>query len=182
MTTMKPTETATTHVENISPNTPDEEVEKDMYTVDDRPESLASLTEEEMLAVEKKFVRRIDIRMLPMLMLIYILNYLDRNNIATARLGGLEAELGLTSIQYQTCVSILFVGYILMQIPSNMIVSKLGKPGLYLTSCMFIWGLISALTATVNNFSGLVVCRFFLGFIEAVYFPGCLFLLSSWYT
>lgn len=146
------------------------------------PPTLASLSQDDIDVLEKKFVRRIDIRMLPMLMLLYILNYLDRNNIATARLGGLEKELNLHSVQYQTAVSILFVGYILMQIPSNMIVSRLGKPGLYLTTCMFIWGTISALTSTVHSFGGLVACRFFLGFIEAVYFPGCLFLLSSWYT
>ena len=47
---------------------------------------------------------------------------------------------------------------------------------------MVVWGTISACTAAVQNFGGLIACRFFLGFVEAAYFPGCLFFLSSWYT
>jgi len=72
--------------------------------------------------------------------------------------------------------------YILMQVPSNLFLDRIGKPALYLPTCMVIWGTISALTAAVHDFAGLLVCRFFLGFIEAAYFPGCLFFLSSWYT
>jgi len=69
-----------------------------------------------------------------------------------------------------------------MQVPSNLFLDRIGKPALYLPTCMVIWGTISALTAAVHDFAGLLVCRFFLGFIEAAYFPGCLFFLSSWYT
>jgi MFS family permease len=126
-------------------------------------------------------------------------DYLDRNNIAAVRLAGLQEELNLSSVQYQvsqemlngdwaklikiqTTVSILFVGYILMQIPSNLFLNKTGKPAIYLPTCMIIWGIISGATGATQNFAGLVVCRFFLGFIEAAYFPGCLFYLSAWYT
>lgn len=91
-------------------------------------------------------------------------------------------ELGLTSSQFNTAVSILFVGYILMQVPSNLFLDKIGRPSLYFTVVMMIWGAISGATGAVQNYSGLLVCRFFLGFIEASYFPGCLFYLSSWYT
>jgi MFS family permease len=69
----------------------------------------------------------------------------------------------------QTTVSILFVGYILMQIPSNLFLNKTGKPAIYLPSCMIVWGIISGATAACQNFAGLVVCRFFLGFVEAAY-------------
>lgn len=69
-----------------------------------------------------------------------------------------------------------------MQVPSNLFLNKMGKPALYLPSCMIIWGIISGLTGACHNFAGLAACRFFLGFIEAAYFPGCLFYLSSWYT
>ena len=117
-----------------------------------------------------------------MLVIMYIMNYLDRNNIAAARLAGLEEELNLSSTQYLTCLSILFVGYLLMQIPSNLFLNKIGKPALYLPTVMIIWGIISAATAAAESFGGLVAIRFFLGFVEAAYFPGCLFSLSSWYT
>lgn len=112
----------------------------------------------------------------------YILNYLDRNNISTAKLAGLQTDLHLVGDQYQISVSILFVGYLLMQVPSNLLLNKIGKPSIYLPICMIIWGTISATTAAVENFGGLLAVRFVLGFIEAAYFPGCLFLLSCWYT
>lgn len=110
------------------------------------------------------------------------LNYLDRNNIAAARLAGLEEELNLHGTQYQTAVSILFVGYLLMQVPSNLFLNKFGKPATYLSTAMVIWGIISTATAAVQSFGGLIAVRFFLGFIEAAYFPGCLFYLSCWYS
>ncbi|KAG9705521.1 hypothetical protein KCU73_g17890, partial [Aureobasidium melanogenum] len=102
--------------------------------------------------------------------LMYILNYLDRNNIASARLAGLETDLALTSSQYETSVSILFVGYLLMQIPSNLFLNKIGKPALYLPAVMCVWGVISTCTAAVQSFGGLVAVRFVLGFVEAAYF------------
>ncbi len=64
------------------------------------PELVRNLTTEERQAAEKRLVRRIDRRLLPMLILMYIMNYLDRNNIAAARLAGLEADLKLTGTQY----------------------------------------------------------------------------------
>ncbi|KAA8905772.1 hypothetical protein TRICI_005229 [Trichomonascus ciferrii] len=146
------------------------------------PPSLQHMSEEELHEFEKKLKRKIDWRIIPMTMLMYILNYLDRNNIATARLGSLEKDLNMSSTQYQTAISILFVGYILMQIPSNMLLSKIGKPSMYLSGCMFIWAAISTCTAAAFNFSGLLAIRFFLGIVETAYFPGCLFLFSSWYT
>lgn len=95
-----------------------------------------------------------------------------RNNIAAARYAGLEDDLKLDSngTQFSTAVSILFVGYILMQVPSNLLLNKIGKPGIYLPTCMVLWGMISTATAACHSFSGLVACRFFLGFIEAAYF------------
>lgn len=112
----------------------------------------------------------------------YVLNYLDRQNIASARLAGIEEDLSLSTVQYQTVVSILFVGYILMQVPSNMIAGKISVPGLYICCAMALWGLISGLMATVQSFATLLVCRFFLGFVEAVFFPGAVFFLSLFYN
>ena len=76
---------------------------------------------------EIKLVRKLDWYIMPMLWLMYWLNYLDRNAIALARLNDLEEDLNLVGSQYQTCVSILFVGYILGQVPSNMLITRL-KP------------------------------------------------------
>ncbi|KAL2824946.1 major facilitator superfamily domain-containing protein [Aspergillus cavernicola] len=146
------------------------------------PPYVAGLTPEEREKAENALIRKVDIRLLPMIIIMYILNYLDRNNIAAARLAGLETDLGLEGVQYQTCVSILFVGYLLMQIPSNLMLNKFGKPAIYLPCSMMLWGIISTCTAATQNYVGLVLVRFFLGFVEAAYFPGCLYFLSAWYT
>ncbi|XP_044717179.1 major facilitator superfamily domain-containing protein [Hirsutella rhossiliensis] len=148
------------------------------------PEMIRSMGAQQRSALEKKLIRKIDFRLLPMILMMYILNYIDRTNIALARLAGLEEDLKLdqNGSQFETAVSILFVGYILMQVPSNLILNKTGKPGKYLPACMIVWGVISGATAGCHSYGGLLVGRFFLGFVEAAYFPGCLYYLSCWYT
>jgi MFS family permease len=111
----------------------------------------------------------------------YWLNYLDRNAIALARLDQLEKDLNLSSTQYQTCVSILFVGYLLGQIPSNMLLNRT-RPSRYMGTCMMLWAVVSALTALSKNFTGLLLTRFFLGVTEAPYYPGAVYLISMFYT
>ena len=106
---------------------------------------------------------------------------LDRNAIALARLDDLEEDLNLTSEQYQTCVSILFVGYLLGQIPSNMFLNRT-RPSRYMGCCMMLWAVVSALTALSKDFTGLLLTRFFLGVTEAPYYPGAVYLLSMFYT
>jgi MFS family permease len=99
--------------------------------------------------------------------------------LANARVQGIEKSLGLKGTEFNTAISVLFAGYIALQIPSNIIITRV-RPSLYLPGCMAVWGIVSGMTALVNNFTGLVVVRFFLGFVEAPYFPGALFLISSW--
>ncbi|KIW04982.1 uncharacterized protein PV09_04144 [Verruconis gallopava] len=151
------------------------------------PDLVKAMSQEERIAFEKHLVRKIDIRLLPAVVIMYIMNYLDRNNIAAARIAGpngkgLQDELGITNTQWQLCVSILFVGYILMQVPSNLVLNKIGMPALYLPTVMIVWGVISGATGAIHSFGALVAIRFLLGFVEAAYFPGVLFFLSSWYT
>ncbi|KAJ8068558.1 hypothetical protein OCU04_002273 [Sclerotinia nivalis] len=146
------------------------------------PEYVRNLTPEDRERIETSLRRKVDTRLLPMVVLIYIMNYLDRNNIAAAKLAGLETDLNLKGDQFQTAVSILFVGYLLMQVPSNLLLNKLGKPSLYLPGCMIVWGILSGSTAACQSYGGLLACRFILGFVEAAYFPGCLYYLSAWYT
>lgn len=69
-----------------------------------------------------------------------------------------------------------------MQIPSNMVVGKIKWPGAYICCGMAAWGCISALTSVVHNYGGLLTCRIFLGMVEAIFFPGALYFLSSFYN
>ncbi|KAF4912763.1 MFS transporter prlL [Colletotrichum viniferum] len=133
-------------------------------------------------ATEKALVRKIDLRIFPVMIVLFILNFIDRNNFANARLSGLEKDLKLTDVQYQTCISVLLSGYVAMQIPSNMILNKLKRPSWYLCGCVAVWGVISAATGAVRDFSSAVVCRFLLGCVEASFFPGSLLFLSRWYN
>jgi MFS family permease len=100
------------------------------------------------------------------LWLMYWLNYLDRNAIALARLNDIEEDLNLTSTQYQTCVSILFVGYIIGQVPSNMLITRV-RPSWYMSFAMGLWAIVSSLSAVSHNYIGLLLTRFFLGITEA---------------
>lgn len=115
-------------------------------------------------------------------MIMYILNYLDRNNIAAARLYGIVQDTGLVGSEYQTVISVLFASYIFFQVPSNIVASKLRYPGIYINVMMAGWGVVSAATAAAKNFHGLVIVRIFLGIFEAAFFPGAVYLLSCWYT
>jgi sugar phosphate permease len=130
--------------------------------------------------LERRLLWKLDLRM-SMLVLVYILNFIDRNNVSAARSRGLVTDLHLEGKQFATLLSILFVGYIIMQIPSNMFLNYIGKPSLYLPACMVIWGIISALTGITANVTGVLLTRFFLGFVEAAFFPGAVFLISKWY-
>ena len=69
-----------------------------------------------------------------------------------------------------------------MQVPSNMVLGKLKWPGVYICTAMAIWGAISAAQAAVTGFAGLMVARFMVGFVEAVFFPGALYYLSMFYN
>ncbi|KAF4990333.1 hypothetical protein FDECE_14409 [Fusarium decemcellulare] len=130
---------------------------------------------------EKRIVRKLDMTLMPIVWVLYMFNYLDRNNIAQARLDDFEAELGLKGNEFNVAVSILNVGYMLAQLPSNMILTRV-RPSLYLPACVVVWSCVSAATAGVTSFSGLVAVRFFLGIVEAPFFPGAFFMLSAWYT
>lgn len=110
-------------------------------------------------------------------------NKLDQNAIANARLNNFEKDLNLKGSEYNTAISILYVGYLFAQIPSNMILSSRKiRPSLYMSACMIAWGVVATMTAVVKNYQGLVTVRFFLGVVEAPFYPGALYLLSLFYT
>ncbi|KAF5005095.1 hypothetical protein FDECE_8415 [Fusarium decemcellulare] len=130
---------------------------------------------------DKKLLRKVDLRLMPTLVIMYLLNFLDRSNLAQARQGTLEEDLGMSGTDFNLATSIFFVGYLLMQLPSNLILTRL-RPSLYLSFSCCMWGVVSTCNAAADSFTHLVVIRFFLGFVEAPFFPGAVFLMSSWYT
>ncbi|KAI0767036.1 MFS general substrate transporter [Fomes fomentarius] len=133
-------------------------------------------------AAERKLVRMLDTRLLLTVILIYIMNYIDRSAIIAARLKGIEGDLGLTGIQYSTVLAILYVSYIPAQIPSNMILNRISRPSYYIPVCVMVWGLTSGLTGVTRNYGGILCARLFIGLPEAAFYPGAVYLLSRWYT
>ncbi|KAK7409275.1 hypothetical protein QQX98_008515 [Neonectria punicea] len=130
---------------------------------------------------EKKLVRKIDCFLMPILWIMYILNYIDRTNIGNAKIAGMQTELELSDDDYAWVLSIFFFGYLICEVPSNMILSR-SRPSIFLPTIMLIWGALSALMAISKTYGALLGFRFVLGCIEAGFFPGVLYLLSCWYT
>lgn len=111
---------------------------------------------------EALLLKKIDWRLMPLLTLIYLLNYLDRANLAQARQGSLEKDLGMTGSDYNLATSIFFVGYLFMQLPSNLLITKV-RPSIYLATVVCLWGVVSTCNAAAKNFTHLILVRFFLG-------------------
>ncbi|KAL6710771.1 hypothetical protein ACN47E_007828 [Coniothyrium glycines] len=143
---------------------------------------LSSLGIPDWEAKEKKIVRTLDMTLLPQLWILYMFNYLNRTNIAQARLDDdFEETLQLGETDYSTAVALLTVGYMLAQLPSNMLITRV-RPALYLPLCAILWSGVSAATAGVTSPGQLFAVQFVLGIIEAPLFPGAVYLMSCWYT
>ena len=129
--------------------------------------------------LEKRILRKVDMRLLPPLWIMYVLNYLDRNNIGNAKTAGMQKDLKLSSSDYSLALSIFFIGYLLLEVPSNMILSRT-RPSIYLPAIMAVWGSLCCAYVGVNSKGALVALRFCLGLIEAGFFPGVLLFMSMW--
>jgi MFS family permease len=140
------------------------------------PDSILALT---TAGVEQRVFSKITWRLMPLLVLAYILNYLDRNNLGFAALT-MNREIGLTPVQFGRAAGILFLGYCFFEIPSNVVLYKIG-PRVWLSRIMITWGLISSATIFVTGPLSLYLLRFLLGVAEAGFFPGVAYYLGTWF-
>ncbi|KAJ7146818.1 major facilitator superfamily domain-containing protein [Mycena epipterygia] len=145
-------------------------------------DATAGIVTLEYQAAERRLLRKLDIRLVSAVFLIYVLNYLNRTAITTARLKGLDRDLGISDLQYNVVLSVLFVTLAFGQPPSNMIINKVKRPSIYIGGCVAAWGLTSALSGVTVDYYGILACRFFTGIFEASFYPGAVYLLSCWYT
>ncbi|OJJ96774.1 hypothetical protein ASPACDRAFT_1873979 [Aspergillus aculeatus ATCC 16872] len=130
---------------------------------------------------ERKLMAKIDWHIVPCLCIMYLLAFLDRVNISNAAVLGLQKDLNIvTGTKYNTALTIFFVPYVLFEIPSNLLLKKL-KPHVWLSLCMFGFGLVMICQGLVTSWGGLVTTRWFLGMFETGMFPGCFYLLGTWY-
>jgi D-galactonate transporter len=123
--------------------------------------------------------RKVSWRLIPMLFLCYVMNYLDRINIGYAQLQ-MRTDLGFTDAVYGLGASMFFVGYFLFEVPSNLYLQKVGARKTLLR-IMVLWGVVSAATLFVQTSTQFYVQRFLLGVFEAGFFPGIVLYLTFWY-
>lgn len=124
-------------------------------------------------------MRRINLRILPFLMLLYLIAYIDRANISVAALG-MNADLGLTERMYGFAAGLFFATYIIFEIPSNIALTKFGARR-WIARIMISWGIVAAGMAFITSANQLYGMRLLLGAAEAGFTPGIIYYLSRWY-
>jgi MFS family permease len=130
-------------------------------------------------AFEEATYRKVAWRLIPLLLICYIIAYLDRVNVGFAKLQMLE-QLHFSETVYGLGAGIFFIGYFLFEVPSNIILHKVGAR-VWIGRIMITWGILSACMMFVNSPSMFYVMRFFLGVAEAGFFPGIILYLTYWY-
>ncbi len=120
------------------------------------------------------------VRIMPLLMVLYFVNYLDRVNIGFAGPNGMNRELGLTATAFGLASGIFFIGYLILEVPSNLALHRFGARR-WIARIMITWGAVAVAMAFVPNTATLVVLRFLLGVAEAGFFPGIILYLTYWF-
>ncbi len=128
--------------------------------------------------LEKQTVRRVVWRILPFLILCYLIAIIDRGNIGMASLQ-MNEDLGLSKAVFGLASSLFFVGYFLFEVPSNLAMQKIGAK-IWISRIMVSWGVVSVCTAFVESSEMLYLLRFLLGAAEAGFFPGVILYLTYW--
>jgi D-galactonate transporter len=130
-------------------------------------------------ALERTTYRRVARRLIPLLFLCYIAAYLDRVNVGFAKLE-MAQDLGLSDTVYGLGAGIFFLGYFLFEVPSNLILQRVGAR-LWIARIMIVWGVVSAATMLVRGETSFYLMRFLLGLAEAGFFPGVILYLTQWF-
>ena len=130
-------------------------------------------------AVLQSAVRKAALRFVPLLTIAYLFNYLDRTSLGFAALT-MNKQLGLSPSQFGFAAGILFLGYTLFEIPSNLMLYRVGARR-WLARIMISWGIVSAATAFVVGANSFYALRLLLGIMEAGFFPGVTFFLAAWF-
>lgn len=129
--------------------------------------------------IARTTLRLVSIRLLPFLFVLYIFNYLDRSNVALAALQ-MNRDLGFSAAAYGFGAGIFFLGYVLFEVPSNLMLARVGARW-WIARIMLTWGLIASSMMFTRTPAQFYVLRFLLGAAEAGFFPGVIYYLSQWY-
>ncbi|KAK3111830.1 hypothetical protein LTR53_012520 [Teratosphaeriaceae sp. CCFEE 6253] len=139
---------------------------------------------------ERKLLRKLDWRVVPVLWFLYMLAFLDRTNIGNAKIQGMTKDLKMTGNDYNIALELtthlpipqmnFFPTYIVFEVPSNILIKRLA-PSTWLATIMFLWGIVTICEGLVRTKEQLWAMRALLGLFEAGFFPGCMYLISMYY-
>ncbi|KFY48769.1 hypothetical protein V495_01049 [Pseudogymnoascus sp. VKM F-4514 (FW-929)] len=129
--------------------------------------------------IQKQVVRKLDWNLMPLILALYLVSFLDRSNIGNAQTAGMSKALNLSDSQYQWLLTIFYIPYITFEWMALM--WKLVPPHWWAFCTVLVWGIASTLQAAAQNWASLMVCRFMLAVAEAGYAPGIPYLLSFFY-
>jgi ACS family tartrate transporter-like MFS transporter len=129
--------------------------------------------------IERQTMRKVYLRLLPLAMIVYFFCYLDRVNVSFAALQ-MNADIGLTAAAYGLSSTAFYIGYCLFEVPSNVILDKVGAR-IWIARIMITWGLVSGATAFATGPISFLTIRLLLGFAEAGLFPGIVLLFTYWF-
>jgi MFS family permease len=129
--------------------------------------------------IGRRTIATITWRLMPLLALMYLIAYIDRQNVSYAKLQ-MVGDLGLSEAAYGLGASLFFVGYFFFEVPSNVILERVGAR-IWFARIMATWGLITILLGFTQNATMFYVLRFLLGAAEAGFFPGVLYALTLWF-
>jgi MFS family permease len=139
----------------------------------------AANVESPVSAIEKSTIKKVAWRLVPFVAFMFFINYLDRSAIGFAAPNGMNDDLALTVTQVGFASGVFFIGYILLEVPSNLALARFGARR-WLSRIMVTWGIVAVLFTWVGNFEQLAILRFVLGVAEAGFFPGAILFLSLW--
>ncbi|CAD6526447.1 MFS transporter [Paraburkholderia sabiae] len=128
---------------------------------------------------ESRLINRLGLRLMPLLGVLYLVAYIDRSNISFAKLQML-GSLGLSEVAYGLGASLFFIGYLIFEVPSNVMLHKYGAPK-WMARIMLTWGIVTILLAFTQNATMFYVLRFLLGASEAGLYPGVIYYLTLWF-
>ena len=131
------------------------------------------------ISADTRTIRKLRIRIIPFLFLLYVVAYLDRTNISLAS-WTMNKELGITSHQYGLAFGIFYIGYFFFEIPSNLLLHKIGAR-IWIARILISWGIVAVITGFVQSVFHLYVARILLGVAEAGFFPGIVLYLTYWF-
>ncbi|EUC41932.1 hypothetical protein COCMIDRAFT_29378 [Bipolaris oryzae ATCC 44560] len=142
---------------------------------------LVNKTEDELKALNKAVLKKLDWKFLPCITIMLLMNYLDRINVSNARLAGMQEDLGMTDVEWSAGISLFYVGYIISQVPGNVIIAK-SSPRVLMPCIMLAWSFITICMPAAKSPWAFMLCRLLIGITEGPFLPVITLMTSSWYT